>query len=88
LIRGEATAQGDEWITFRRAIMTMSKIAGEFQDAMKAVDRFSLTFDDFVSGKLNRERLNTLLTDVESFLTFAEHLKHPAEKTNVIDSNA
>jgi hypothetical protein len=78
LIRGEATDHGDGWIASRRAIMTMSAIAEEFQDATDAADHFRLTFDDFVSGKLNRERLNTLLTDVESFLTFAEQLKHPA----------
>jgi hypothetical protein len=77
LIKGDVASGGDQWIASRRAIMTMSTIVGEFEDATDAADRFGETFDDFVSGKLNRERLNTLLTDVESFLTFAEHLKHP-----------
>lgn len=66
----------DNWIAKRRAILTMNTTVSELEDASKSAGNFRELFKDFVEGSLNRERLNTLLTDIESFLTVVEQLKN------------
>jgi hypothetical protein len=66
----------DNWIAKRRAILTMNTTVSELEDASKSAGKFRELFKDFVEGKLNRERLNSLLTDIESFITIVEQLKN------------
>lgn len=76
LVEEQPISDTDNWILKRRAILTMNTTASELEDASKSAGKFQELFKDFVEGKLNRERLNTLLTDIESFITIVEQLKN------------
>lgn len=75
LTAGNPIQDEDQWIANRRKILTMDTAVSELNASEGAADKFREIFKDFVEGKLNRERFNTLLSDIESFLTFAEQLK-------------
>lgn len=75
LVAEAPIANADAWVANRRMILTMNTTVSQLEDASTATGEFGEVFRDFVEGKLNRERLNTLLTDIESFLTVIEQLK-------------
>ncbi|GAB1538111.1 hypothetical protein NUACC21_07690 [Scytonema sp. NUACC21] len=66
----------DDWIASRRKILTMNTTVSELEEASKSAGKFRDLFKDFVEGKLNRQRLNTLLNDIESFITIVEKFKN------------
>ncbi|NMG06175.1 hypothetical protein [Brasilonema sp. UFV-L1] len=76
LIAEKPISDADNWIDRRRKILTMNTTVSELEEASDSAKTFRDLFKDFVEGKLNRERLNTLLTDIESFLTIVEQLKN------------
>lgn len=76
LVEEQPISDADNWIAERRAILTMNTTVSELEDASKSAGKFRDLFKDFVEGKLNRQRFNTLLTDIESFVTIVEQLKN------------
>jgi hypothetical protein len=76
LVEEKPIPDTDNWIAKRRAILTMNTTVSELEDASKSAGNFRELFKDFVEGKLNRERFNTLLTDIESFITIVEQVKN------------
>jgi len=76
LVAEKSISDTDNWIARRKTILTMNTTVSELEEASKSAGKFRDLFKNFVEGKLNRERLNTLLTDLESFITIVEQLKN------------
>jgi len=74
-IRASTLINADGWISVRRTILTMKATADELDNASAAMNKFNEVFKDFVEGKLNQSRLNSLLSDIESFVSVVEKLK-------------
>ncbi|MBW4473956.1 MAG: hypothetical protein KME45_26820 [Stenomitos rutilans HA7619-LM2] len=79
--RASSPIDDDGWITQRRTILTMEATAAELESASSAMSEFNEVFKDFVEGKLNQGRLNSLLSDIESFVSVVEKLK-PSQLKN------
>ena len=54
----------------------MNTTVSELEYASKSAGKFRELFKDFVEGKLNRERFNNLLTNIESFIIIVEQVKN------------
>jgi hypothetical protein len=65
----------DAWITNRRSVLTMKLTAEQLGAASGAVKSLRQAFEDFVSGKLTLDRVDSLVTDLNALLTIAEALK-------------
>jgi hypothetical protein len=74
-VRTSTPINASEWISARRTILTMKTTADELENASVAMNKFNEVFKDFVEGKLTQSRINSLLSDIESFVSVIEKLK-------------
>jgi hypothetical protein len=72
LIADTPIGSPDAWIADRRMILISQASVEELANASDAARELRETFEDLVTGKLNLQRLNTLLADLESILAVAE----------------
>ena len=78
-IQENPIAAETQWIADRREVLKMNITIAELQNAENAAASFRAIFTDFVEGDLNIDRLNYLLTEIESFLSLAEAVKNEQE---------
>ncbi|WP_373525643.1 hypothetical protein [Nostoc sp.] len=65
----------DAWITTRRELLTQELTAAELETASQSLGDFQSIFQDFVEGRSNSARIDSLLTDIENLLSVIEKLK-------------
>jgi hypothetical protein len=75
LIRPEPVNSVEGWIETRRKILTMKRNVEQLSNASTAISHFREIFKSFVEGEPESDRLNTLLSDIESFVEIVETLK-------------
>lgn len=72
LIEARPVANPDGWIARRRKIITTECKLEELKTASDAARKLREAFEALVTGKLSLQRINILLTDLESILAVAE----------------
>lgn len=72
LIAIEPISRPDEWVAHRLAVLTSEMQVAELSTAGDAARKLREAFEDLVSGRLDLERVNILLGDLESILVVAE----------------
>ncbi|KST62549.1 hypothetical protein [Mastigocoleus testarum] len=75
LIASNPIRSADIWINERRKIFFMDQQIQELTDASQALDEFKDIFQASVEGKINSQRLNNSLKDIDSFLSILENSK-------------
>ena len=75
LIQTELISDEEAWITTRRSILSRRKNAAQLLSASTAINDFREIFKTFVEGRSDRDRINTLLTDIESFIVLVGTFK-------------
>lgn len=75
LVQTAPVSNGDTWITTRRTVLTMQKNVSQLASASMAMNNFRDVFKAFVEGRTESDRINTLLTDIESFVAIVTTLK-------------
>lgn len=68
-------AEKEQWINDRRAIMLATNTINELDNAGDLLEKMQEAFNDLESNKLTLERVDSLLTDLETFLSVTEELK-------------
>jgi hypothetical protein len=68
-------ANPDGWIASRRSVLTMKLTVEQLGAASGAVQSLRQAFEDFVSGKLTLDRVDSLVTDLNALLSVAEALR-------------
>jgi hypothetical protein len=68
-------ANPDAWIASRRSVLTMKLTIEQLGAASGAVQSLRQAFEDFVSGKLTLDRVDSLVTDFNALLSVAETLR-------------
>lgn len=76
LIATEPISRPDEWVAHRRVILTSEMKMADLSTASDAARKLREAFEDLISGKLDLERVNILLSDLESILVVAEAINH------------
>jgi hypothetical protein len=75
LIATTPIAKPDEWISNRRIVLISQASVAELGTASQAAEELRSAFEDLVAGKLNLQRVNALLSDLESILSVTEAIK-------------
>ena len=65
----------DQWINERKRIFFMDRQVKELTNASEALNEFKDIFQASVEGKINSQRLNNSLRDIDSFLALLENNK-------------
>lgn len=75
LIQPELISNEEAWIATRKSILTGQKNANQLIAASAAITDFKEIFQSFVEGETDSARINTLLTDIESFVALINTFK-------------
>lgn len=62
----------DQWVAIRRKVLTAQESVGELDTASEAAKKLREAFEDLVQDKLDLQRVNTLLVDLDSLLGIVE----------------
>lgn len=68
-------AEKEQWIADRLNAVNASNVLTEIEVATDTIEKFEEAFEALDSNKLTLERIDSLLTDLETFLSITESLK-------------
>lgn len=72
---GVPSSQYDAWIATRRAVLHAPGTVKELSVASNDVRKLREAFEDLLQNKLNRQRIDSIITDFSSLLSVAEALR-------------
>ena len=71
-----SNAEKEQWNSDRRTLLLATNTISELENAGDLLEKMQEAFDSLNSNKLTLERVDSLLTDLETFLSITEELKN------------